>query len=170
RSREASLQQSFDQLQGVSSSSGPAQVRLRELQREAEANRTLYESYLAVYTERLGQQSLDLPDSHLVTKAGIPMAPSWPKPTLILGLALMVGFGIGCILALLADFLDERVKTLEQAETISGVPALAAVPLISSGELAGMAKRGRAALGRYDPRTMKLLPAPLQPPLMRYAI
>ena len=47
RSREASLQQSLDQLQGVSTSSGQAQVRLRELQREAEANRTLYESYLA---------------------------------------------------------------------------------------------------------------------------
>ncbi len=43
RSREASLQQSLDQLQGVSTSSGQAQVRLRELQREAEANRTLYE-------------------------------------------------------------------------------------------------------------------------------
>jgi exopolysaccharide transport family protein len=170
RSREASLQQSLDQLQGVSSSSGQAQVRLRELQREAEANRTLYESYLARYKESTAQQSLDLPDSHLVTKAGIPLAPSWPKPTLILGLALTVGFGIGCILALLLDFLDERVKTLEQAEAISGVPALAAVPLISSGELAGMAKRGRGELGRYDPRTMKLLPAPLQPPLMRYAI
>src|SRR5258707_623881 len=47
RSREASLQDSFDKLQGVSSSSGQAMVRLHELQREAEANRTQYESYLA---------------------------------------------------------------------------------------------------------------------------
>lgn len=51
RSREASLQQSLDELQGISSSSGQAMVRLHELQREADANRTLYESYLARYKD-----------------------------------------------------------------------------------------------------------------------
>jgi succinoglycan biosynthesis transport protein ExoP len=170
RSREVSLQQSFDQLQGVSSSSGQAQVRLRELQREAEANRTLYESYLARYKETTAQESLEMPDSHVVTKAGVPIGPSWPKTWFVLGLALTLGLGVGCVLAFLADYLDQKVKTLEQAEQISGMPALAAVPLISAGELAGLAKRGRNELRRYDPKTTKLLPPPLQPPLMRYAI
>ena len=170
RSREASLQRSFDQLQGVSNTSGQAQVRLRELQREAEANRTLYESYLARYKETTAQESLEMPDSHVVTKASIPIGPSWPKTWFVLGLALTLGLGVGCVVAFLADYLDQRVKTLEQAEQISGVPALAAVPLISAGELAGRAKRGRSELGRYDPKTTKLLPPALQPPLMRYAI
>src|SRR5438309_3571462 len=125
RSREASLQQSFDQLQGVSSTSGQAQVRLRELQREAEANRTLYESYLARYKETTAQESLEMPDSHVVTKASIPIGPSWPKTWFVLGLALTLGLGVGCVVAFLADYLDQRVKTLEQAEQISGVPALA---------------------------------------------
>jgi succinoglycan biosynthesis transport protein ExoP len=170
QSREASLQKSFDDLQKVASSSGQAQVRLRELQREAEANRTLYESYLARYKESTAQESLQLPDSHIVTRASIPISPSWPKKPMILGLALMLGLGIGAVLAFIADYLDERVKTLDQAEAISGVPALAAVPLISSGELAGRAKQGRKELDRYDPKTTTLLPAALQPPLMRYAI
>jgi succinoglycan biosynthesis transport protein ExoP len=170
RSREASLQQSLDQLQGVASSSGQAQVRLRELQREAEANRTLYESYLARFKESTSQQTLQLPNSRIVTAASAPIAPSSPKTTPILGIAMMLGLGIGCVLAFLADYLDGRVKTLEQVEDISGVPALAALPLIGAGELAGLAKRGKSALGRYDARTMKLLPAALQPPLMRYAI
>jgi len=170
RSREASLQRSFDQLQGVSNTSGQAQVRLRELQREAEANRTLYESYLARYKETTAQESLEMPDSHVVTKASIPIGPSWPKTWFVLGLALTLGLGVGCVVAFLADYLDQRVKTLEQVEQISGVPALAAVPLISAGELAGRAKRGRSELGRYDPKTTKLLPPALQPPLMRYAI
>jgi exopolysaccharide transport family protein len=170
RSREASLQQSLDQLQGVSTTSGQAQVRLRELQREAEANRTLYESYLARFKESTAQQSLDLPDSHIVASARIPISPSWPKKFLLLGLALTLGLGIGCMIAFLADYLDQRVKTLEQAEKITGVPALAAVPLISSGELAGRAKLGRSALAQHDPKSTGLLPAGLQPPLMRYAI
>jgi succinoglycan biosynthesis transport protein ExoP len=170
RSRETSLKQSLDQLQGVSTSSGQAQVRLRELQREAEANRTQYESYLARSKETTAQESLEMPDSRIVTKASIPIRPSSPKSMLILGLALMLGLGAGSVLAFLADYLDGRIKTLEQAEAISGVPALAAVPLIGARELARLARRGRNELGRYDPKSTKLLPAPLQPPLTRYAI
>jgi succinoglycan biosynthesis transport protein ExoP len=170
RSREASLQQSFNQLQGVSTSSGQAQVRLRELQREAEANRTLYESYLARYKETTAQESLEMPDSHVVTKATVPIGPSWPKTWIVLGLALMLGLGAGSVLAFLIDYLDQRVKTLEQAERISGLPALAAVPLVGARELARLAKRGRGELGRYDPETTTLLPPMLQPPLMRYAL
>jgi len=170
RSRETSLQQSLDQLQGVSTSSGQAQVRLRELQREAEANRTQYESYLARSKETTAQESLEMPDSRIVTKASIPIRPSSPKTMLILGLALMLGLGAGSVLAFLADYLDGRIKTLEQAEAISGVPALAAVPLVGARELARLARRGRNELSRYDPKHTKLLPAPLQPPLTRYAI
>lgn len=170
RSREASLQQSLDQVQGVSTSSGQALVRLHELQREAEANRTLYESYLARYKETSAQESLEMPDSRVVTRASVPIRPSSPKTMLILGLAVMLGLGGGCVLAFLADYLDRRVKTLEQAEAISGVPALAAVPLIGTRELAARAKRGRDELAHYNPRTVRLLPPQLQPPLMRYAI
>ncbi|MEH2478364.1 succinoglycan biosynthesis transport protein ExoP [Nitrobacteraceae bacterium AZCC 2146] len=170
RSREASLQDSFDKLQGVSSSSGQAMVRLHELQREAEANRTQYESYLARSKETTAQESLEMPDSRVVSKASIPIRPSSPKTLLILGLAGMLGLGAGTVLAFLIDYLDGRVKTLEQAEEVSGVPALAALPLIGTRELAGRAKRGRRELDSYDPRTVRLLPPSLQPPLMRYAI
>jgi exopolysaccharide transport family protein len=170
RSREASLQDSLDKLKGVSSSSGPAQVRLHELQREAEANRTLYESYLARAKETTSQESLEMPDSHVVTKASVPLAPSSPKTSLILGLSLLLGLGAGAVAAFVVDYLDNRVKTLEQAEEIAGVPALAAVPRINTRELAGRAKRGRSELGNYDPGMARLLPPSLQPPLMRYAI
>lgn len=169
-SREASLQKNLDQAQDVSSASGQAQVRLRELQREAEATRTLYESYLARYKDTAAQESLEMPDSRVVTKAGVPIVPSWPKSSLILGLALIVGLGLGSVLAFLADYLDRRVKTLEQTQSATGIPALAAIPLIGTRELAALAKRGRRALEHYDSRTTRLLPAALQPPLLRYAM
>lgn len=170
KSRETSLQNSLDQLQNVSSASGQAQVRLHELQREAEANRTLYESYLARYKETTSQESLEMPDSRVVTQASIPIRPSSPKTRLVLGLALIFGLGIGCVVAFLVDYLDRRIKTLEQAEEITGVPALAALPSIGARELASRAKRGRDELDQYDPHTVRLLPPSLQPPLMRYAI
>ena len=170
KSREDSLQKSLDQLQGNSTDAGPAQVRLRELQREAEANRTIYESFLARYKETSARESLEMPDSRVVTRADIPLKPSFPKRLLLLGLALVLGLGLGCVLALLRDYLDRRIKTIEQVEAISGLPSLAALPLVSTRELARKANQGRWELEHYDPRTARLLPPALQPPLMRYAI
>src|SRR5258708_24800844 len=66
RSRETSLQQSFDQLQGGSSSSSQAQGRLRRLQRAAQPNRTLYESHLARYKKTTPHKNLQIPHPPLV--------------------------------------------------------------------------------------------------------
>ncbi len=170
RSREASLQKSLGDLKAVSTQSGQAQVQLRELQRQADANRSLYESFLARYKETSAQENLELPESRIVTRAAIPIRPSFPKPTLMLGLAVLLGLGVGSFLAFLGDFLDRRIKTTEQAEELSRLPNVAALPLIGSRELARRAKQGRWALGHYDPNTVGLLPPPLQPPIMRYAI
>lgn len=170
RSRETSLQQSLGQLQDISSSSGQAMVRLHELQREADANRTLYESYLARYKDTAAQESLEMPDSRIVANAGVPVRPTSPRTKLILGFALLLGLGGGSLAAFLIDYLDRRVKTLEQAEAISGVPALAAIPLIGAREIARRAQRGRKELTKYNPRAVRLLPPSLQPPLARYAI
>jgi succinoglycan biosynthesis transport protein ExoP len=168
-SREQSLQKSFQDLQGISNVSNQSLVQLHELRREAEANRTLYESYLARYKETSAQESLEMPDSRVVTRASIPISPSFPKTTLIVGLALALGLGIGCSAAFLTDYLDRRIKTLDEVEQLVGLPALAAVPLVDARELARRAKRGREALRRYDPNATGLLPPELQPPLMRYA-
>jgi polysaccharide biosynthesis transport protein len=168
-SREQSLQKSFQDLQGISNVSNQSLVQLHELRREAEANRTLYESYLARYKETSAQESLEMPDSRVVTRASIPISPSFPKTSLIVGLALALGFATGCAAAFLADYLDRRIKTLDEAEQLLGLPALAAVPLVDARDLARRAKRGREVLARHDPNATGLLPPPLQPPLMRYA-
>ena len=128
--REASLQRSLDELQGVSTDSGQAQIRLRELQREAEANRTLYELFLARYKEASARESLEMPEARIVTKAEAPIRPSFPKISLLLGLALLLGPGLGSVFALAADYFDRRIKTLEQATAISELPGLAAIPLV----------------------------------------
>ena len=85
--REASLQKSLDELQNVSGESGRAEVRLRELQREADANRTLYKSFFGHYKEATARESFDLPEARIVTKADVPIQPSFPKPLLFIGLA-----------------------------------------------------------------------------------
>ncbi len=170
RAREDSLEQSLDRLQNVSTESGQAQVTLRELQREADANRTLYESYMARYRETSAQETLEMPESRVIARAEVPLAPSFPRIPLTLGLSVIMGLGLGALLALIADYLDRRVKSPDQARTATGLPGIASLPAIGVRELAMLARRGRSELAGYDPSSARLLPAGLQPPLMRYAV
>jgi exopolysaccharide transport family protein len=170
QSREQALQNSLANLKTISNKSGIEQVRLRELQREADANRTLYETFLARYKETNAQESLELPDARVVSNADIPIQPSFPKSTLILAFAGVLGLGFGGVLAFAADSIDRRIKSVRQAEEATGVPTLAAIPLIGTRELSKRASRGRSELERYDPDAIQLLPAAIQPPLMRYVL
>jgi exopolysaccharide transport family protein len=168
--REASLEKSLSALQDVSSESGQAQVRMRELQREADATRTLYESFLGHYKEATARESFELPEARIVTNADEPMQPSFPKPILFLGLAVPLGLAFGSMLAIAVDRFDRRVKTMDQVESISGMPGIATLPLIGLRELSRITKRGRRELTEYRAQPSRMLPLALQPPLMRYII
>lgn len=168
--REASLATSLNGLQDVSTASGQAEVRLRELQLEADANRALYESFLGHYKEATARESFELPEARVVSNASVPMQPSFPKAFLFLGLAIPLGLGIGSLLAIGIDRFDRRVKTMEQVEAISGMPGIATVPLIGLRELSRITKRGRRELSEYRAQSPRMLPFALQPPLMRYIV
>lgn len=168
--RETSLVKSLHDLQDVSSESGQAEVRLRELQREADANKTLYESFLGHYKEATARESFALPEARLVTSANAPLQPSFPNVWLFLGFAAPLGAAFGGVLAIGIDRFDRRVKTMDQVESISGIPGIASVPLIGLRELSRMAKRGRGELAKYRERAPRMLPLALQPPHLRYII
>jgi uncharacterized protein involved in exopolysaccharide biosynthesis len=107
--REASLEDSLGALQDVSSASGQAEVRLRELQREADANRTLYEAFLGHYKEATARESFELPEARIVSSANVPMQPSFPRALLFLGQAVPLGVAFGSLLAIGIDRFDRRV-------------------------------------------------------------
>ena len=170
QSHEEALQKSLNNLTKVSNEAGNDQIRLRELQREADANRTLYDSFLARYKEVSAQESVDLPDAQVVTKAEIPISPSFPKTKFILAIAAVGGSVLGGMLAFAVEFFDRRIKSVHQAEEITGVPTLATIPLIGVRDLARRAIRGRRELDHYDPKRVEVLPPAMQPPLMRYVL
>ncbi|MBN9050304.1 MAG: AAA family ATPase [Rhizobiales bacterium] len=166
--REQSLSNSLKSLQEVSSTSGQAEVRLRELQREADADRSLYEAFLGNYKEATARESFQLPEARIVSLATAPIQPSFPKPLLFLGIFIPLGVAFGSLIAIGIDRFDRRVKTLDQVEAISGMVGIATLPLIGLRELSHMAKRGKSALSEYQAQAPQILPLALQPPLMRY--
>ncbi len=54
--------------------------------------------------------------------------PSEPAPLTILLLALLGGAGLGCALVIICDMADHSIRSVDQAERISGLSVLAAIP------------------------------------------
>ncbi|MEQ8747394.1 polysaccharide biosynthesis tyrosine autokinase [Pyruvatibacter sp.] len=131
RTRVASLQNSLNELQGRSGEGGLKEVRLRELESDAEAVRTLYESFLERFKQTTEQTSLQEADSRILSEATVPNAPSYPNKTLFLALALVGSGMVGVGLAFALEQLDDAFSNVAQLEKALGLPHLASVPEVS---------------------------------------
>jgi capsular exopolysaccharide synthesis family protein len=105
-----------------------AEVRLRELERQAETSRTLYEAFLARFKEMREQQEIVEPDSRLVAIATPPTRPSSPGAKLFSAAGFLVSGVLATILALLLDRLDRGLRSAREVEAVLGLPTLALVP------------------------------------------
>ncbi|MFP6625066.1 MAG: polysaccharide biosynthesis tyrosine autokinase, partial [Myxococcota bacterium] len=130
-SRSRSLQSSLEQLQGRRSTEQVARIRLREFERESEANRALYESFLGRFKETSEQSGIAEADARIISRAAVPVDPSYPRKGLfaILGLLLSVGVGLAAVVVL--ERLDNGFRTGAQLEETLGLPHLASVPELS---------------------------------------
>jgi len=130
-----------------SNSNDNARIKLRELTREAETTRAVYESFLSRIKEMNEAQQIYTPDARIISPAAIPEDPSWPKKRLILALALVFGGGLGGSLAIAAEHLDQRIRSGAELRASTGLKSLASIPTLH-------AKRGFVAevLGRPPKR------------------
>ncbi|MEW6090629.1 MAG: polysaccharide biosynthesis tyrosine autokinase [Pseudomonadota bacterium] len=128
--RVASLEQSLRDIRGETGESGQAMVQLRELEREAAANRAVYESFLNRFKETSQQQDLQVPDSRIISPATAPLSPSYPRKALSLALALVLSAMLGVGLAFLLEHLDNGMTTARDVEEALTLPHLVSVPLV----------------------------------------
>ena len=89
RAREGSLQKSLDELREEAARVNSSEVRLRELQRDADANKALYEAFLSRFKETTEQEGLQQPDVRVISRAAIPTKPSFPKPVQFVGVSFV---------------------------------------------------------------------------------
>ncbi|MBX3504017.1 MAG: polysaccharide biosynthesis tyrosine autokinase [Parvibaculum sp.] len=126
--RVASLQQSLREIRGETGEGNQAMVQLRELEREAAANRAVYESFLNRFKETSQQQDLQAPDSRVISVATAPLAPSHPRKALAFALALVLSTILGVGLAFLLEHLDNGIESGSDVEQQLGLPHLVSVP------------------------------------------
>lgn len=123
RAREDSLRKSLAELESRDAHEETAAVTLRELEREAEASRLMYETFLARFKETSAQESLQEPDSRIVSPAVTPVVPSYPRRLAWLTSAGVLALLAGVALAYLREHLDRAVRTGAEAEAVTGRPS-----------------------------------------------
>lgn len=131
RQRETELEQSFQTMDGQLGDAAHSGLRLTQLQREADANRSIYETYLTRYKQTLQQASLAMPDGRLISEAVPPEDPTYPKKLRSLLLGIFGGLAIGGALALLREGFDRRIRQTSDIESVTGVPVFGFLPKVS---------------------------------------
>jgi succinoglycan biosynthesis transport protein ExoP len=131
RKKEAQLAQSFQEMESQLGDAAHSGVRLIQLQREADANRSIYETFLARYKQAMEQESLAVPDARLISRAVPPEDPVYPNKLRFLLLGTVGGLAIGGALAFARESFDRRIRQASEVETVTGIPVFGFLPKVS---------------------------------------
>ena len=129
-SREASLEQSLKAVAQKASGQKGEYVQLRELQRQVESDRAIYEAMLQRMKQAASQETWKSTDFRVVAEAVPPSTASQPKTHLLVFGSLSLGLGLGLGLAFLKELTDKTFKRGRDIEARLGVPHLVDVPVI----------------------------------------
>lgn len=140
RSKEVELQAQVDALERRAGGQSQQEVELKQLEREAQSSRAVYEDFLKRFKELREQQDIQQPDARILSAATIPTSPVFPRYGLTMIAALVVGLVLGGMVILVIERLDAGFRTGEQVERFT------------SRSLVGMIPRlGRSTLGKLSP-------------------
>jgi len=134
RAAETTLQRSLNDLQLQAGRTMDTELQLRELERQAESSRTLYQTFLSRFQETKEQEDLQRPDARIISAAEVPRGPSSPQTHRTLALGVLAGLMLGVMGAFLLEALDRGFRTSDQIEQATGLPVLGMIPLLGNTE------------------------------------
>ncbi len=93
--REREIERTLTKSQGEVAETTTAQIKLRELEREADASREVLRAFLSRAKETQEQQNISVADARVITPAAIPPRASSPKALVVMALSTIGGLGLG---------------------------------------------------------------------------
>ena len=130
KSQLASLESAEATLEQKIQKESSAYLELEQLTREAEANRTLYEYFLARLKETSAQQGVQQADSVILSYAVVPGSASAPSKKRIVLLSGFMGLIFGCGLSMLLEMRNKTFRTSQELEELAGLPVVGMLPLV----------------------------------------
>lgn len=110
------------------------EFQVRELQREVDANRALYETFMTRLKETSATEGLESANARIIEEAVPPTGPVSPKKGMIIGAVAMLALLLGAGLTALLEILNNTFKSTEEVENKLNLPVLGILPLIKGKE------------------------------------
>lgn len=126
--KEKQLEKELQELESRAVVEMQDSVMLRQLEREADANRALYENFLNRYKETSQTEDLQIADSRVIARAEAPLDAAFPKKWLFMLLGFMAGGVIGVFATYLKEYFDYGFRNAAQVEEMTGLPVIGLVP------------------------------------------
>ena len=130
KARENAMLQAVNQYRDEAQGLAKKEIQYGILKREADSNQQLYDVLLKRLKETGLSQGLDANNVRIVEPAVPAVEPVRPRKMLNLLVGIVLGLGIGLMLAFFVEYMDDTVRTPEQVEQVVGVPVFALIPVI----------------------------------------
>lgn len=130
KARLSSLDESLGEIQGTANVQGKASIKLRELERDAQTNRTLYDTFQARFKATENKDQIQTPDARVIQGAAVPLDASFPNKPLIMGVTLFGAGVMGMLIALMLERLDNGFRIGPEIERATRLSNLAVVPML----------------------------------------
>lgn len=131
--REQALASKVDQLKSSYLDLRRRSIQYNIYQQEVDTNRALYDGLLQRFKEIGVAGGVGVNNISIVDPADVPQKPSSPRLMLNLALSLLAGFGLGVLLALGLEQIDEAIADPAEVERRLGLPLLGSVPKLKTG-------------------------------------
>ena len=132
RVREGSLQSSLKQLEIKNSGNNQDEVQLRALEREATANRTLFETFLGRFKETTSTQGIEQADARVISVSEVPLSASYPKKNMMLAVCVFGALFFSIFLIFVLEQMNPGVRSPEQIQDLFNITTLGIIPKSST--------------------------------------
>jgi succinoglycan biosynthesis transport protein ExoP len=129
--KEISLQHSLQELMNRTAAASHAELKLMELERDTEATRSLYQTFLNRQKETSFGPSPKFADARIVSHAHVPIRPSSPRYLLFFVGSFAFAGAASVALAFLFEAKEDRLRSPTQCRDLVGVPGLGLVPQVA---------------------------------------
>jgi polysaccharide biosynthesis transport protein len=132
RSSEATLNQALSGSKAEALGLNEKFIQYGVLTREVETNRQMYDALIKKVKEESVTEQVQTVNVWVVEKAEKPVSPIKPRKSLNILLGIIVGLFGGVGLAFFFEYLDNTIKSAEDAEARIGLPVLGTIPLLEA--------------------------------------
>lgn len=130
RANEAALKAEVKELEELTKAQSQSDIQLRQLEREAEASRALYENFLARLKETSEQAKLQEAEARVLSPAEPPLGPNALSGRRILAGSAAGGLALGIALVFLLERLNNTFRGPPQIEEATGLRVIGSLPAI----------------------------------------